>query len=150
MTLTEITKLAKKIRKPGQSWVGALKAAAKSAKPASKKSVKNSGKPATKKPVKKTVKADKMFEKFNHKPATKHTSVDINLKDGIALMGKIVRVDYDSDKQIFKVDQKRGKAPVRTYTHDFEKAANGYLTADGCWLLVDMRDRPANARGIVK
>jgi hypothetical protein len=101
----------------------------------------------TKNPTVKT-KAVKMFEKFNHKPATKQGSLDINMEDGLAFLGHCDEICYISDKQIFATDKNKGTAPKRGYVHEMVKPARMFSTADGKYLIIETKDRRTDATGI--
>ncbi len=68
-----------------------------------------------------TLKAQKMFEEFNHYPAEKivNLKLPINSKTVFVKLGEIENLEYLSDKKIFASDQKTSKRKIRTYIHNF-------------------------------
>lgn len=70
-----------------------------------------------------TLKAQKMFEDFNHYPAEKivNLKLPINSKTVFAKLGEIENLEYLSDKKIFASDQKTAKRKIRTYIHNFSE-----------------------------
>jgi len=93
-------------------------------------------------------KAVRMFEKFNHKPATKQGSLEINMEDGLAFIGHCDEICYISDKQIFATDKNKGTAPKRGYVHEMVKPARLFTTADGKYLIIETKDRRTDSTGI--
>lgn len=167
MTIQEIAKKAKEIRKkhPEYKWTDCIKLASgkkitagktepkrrkpvkaetRSAVSKKKKVIKKKNPSAGKKP------ADKVFKKFMHKAPNKHQTVDIGpIEKGLALIGKCSRLDYFSDKRIYKTDKELNRDVIREYTHEMVTPCNMYVSADGKTLVITMK-KAVTAAGIIQ
>lgn len=94
--------------------------------------------------------ADKVFKKFMHKAPDKHQSIDIGpIEKGLALIGKCSRLDYFSDKRIYKTDKELNRDVIREYTHDMVTPCNMYVTSDGKTIVITMK-KAVTAAGIIQ
>jgi hypothetical protein len=72
------------------------------------------------KEVKPNSKAKAKFEEFSHYDLKKVTEAEYPNLSGI-FCGHLYRIDYESDKQIFKTDKQRNKRKKRIWTHEINE-----------------------------
>lgn len=93
--------------------------------------------------------AKHMYERFRQYEFSGAQAVDLPIGKKMVPVGQVTAIEYDSDKEIYAIDKKRG-GKRRTYVHKFDTPSEVYkpLGDKGNVFFIGPMAKPITARGI--